>query len=129
MSAQSLEALALANQSRYARAALRAWVKEPADAIVSRHRLADIIGDPDGLPDCLRTLMLEDFLLWGYRMYPRHRRGCYELADTHAGRLLGALTVRQRSVIADGLRMPAVQLEEEAHMHAWQRRQNQRAAA
>lgn len=125
---QHLRALDLANKIRFERAAVRLWVKEPADSIVSRHRLADLIDPDGGLKDCLGSLPLEEFLLWGYKLYPRVRQGCYELADVSPARELRALTLRQRRIIANALRMPGAQLEEARHLHEWQRRRRGVAA-
>jgi hypothetical protein len=119
---QHLQALNLANQIRIERSTVRAWVKEPADKVVSRHRLADLIDPDGGLKDCLGSMSLEAFLMWGYRIYPCVRRGCYELADANPNRELRKLTLRQRRIIANALRMPAAQLEEARHLHEWQRR-------
>lgn len=125
---QHMQALNLANEIRFERAAVRAWIKEPGDAIVSRHRLADLLTEAP-LRTCLRTLLLEDFLMWGFRLQATRRQGCYELADANAGRMLGALSDRQRNVIAGALRMPSVELEEARKMREWQRRQDAKRLA
>lgn len=120
---QHLQALDQANETRLRRSALKAWVKEPGDQIVSRNRLADLITAYTGpVEPALRSLMLEDFLMWGYRMYPSRRNACYALAECTPHRKLGDLTDRQRRLVANTLLMPAAQLDEAVKLHDWQRR-------
>lgn len=107
---QHLQALQLANRARFERAELRAWVKEPAETVESRERLAAILDGP--LPDCLRTLMLEDFMRWGWKLIPARRRAVCRLAGCSDTRTLGQLTDRQRDVIARALRLSTFDLEQ-----------------
>lgn len=112
---QHMEALDLGNRIRTERAALRRWVKEPGESVESRERLAAVLDGP--LPDCLRTLLLEDFLMWGWKLLPSRRKACFRLAGCSAVKTLGELTDRQRDVVAGALRLSVFDLGQARDSH------------
>lgn len=120
---QHLEALDKGNRIRLERAALREWVREPADPTASRERLASIVDEP--IPENLASLQLEKFLRWGWKMVPSRISGVYRLAECTGFKALGDLTDRQRVIVARALRASSADLETAKGEHEfarWMRR-------
>ena len=118
---QHMQALAKANRLRLERAALREWVREPADSIVSRHRLASILDTDGPVSPCVARMPVEEFLRLGWNLQYSRVTGCCELAQCQPYRELGRLTDRQRRVIAGALRMGGEEFREARHMHSFER--------
>lgn len=101
---QCMRALAHANEIRLARADRRSEIVAIRDRDESLTALAAIVADPDGIPDYLRTVTVQEFIEWAHRLGPylagRYARAC----SISPFRELGLLTERQRGVLARALR-------------------------
>jgi hypothetical protein len=95
MAGQPTDALRKANEARTLRSDLRRRIA--ADEACA----AAVIGDP--IPWWLDRLPLGDFLRWPFKMEPQTLRSILAEAQVSEGRLLGVLTERQRSILAEAL--------------------------
>lgn len=116
---QHLQAMGLANEVRHERHDIRAWVKEPADSYESSLRLAALLEGP--VTPGLRNLAIGEFLRWGRRSQPTRRTCAIRFAGCTELRTIGALTERQRTIIARALRMPFEELRAARDLHEFER--------
>ena len=95
MSAQAMEALALANEVRYARAKLKKRIA--ADP----HVIFEVLDDP---PACVQSAGVEEILRALPRFGPSRVKFLLLGAQVSSFMSMGGLTVRQRALLANCLR-------------------------
>lgn len=118
---QHLDALAVATEVNSQRAAARRRIAAIRDLEAGQRALAEVLDAP--VPHHLRTLNVEAFLHWAYRMHP-DRAGSYLAAVPVSPYCpLGKLTDRQRLALAAALRVPVNLLD------AWRLRDRLRRLA
>lgn len=93
---QHMDALAVANQRRYAIAALRARLGERHSLGVSAVRLARLMEDP---PRAVENVQVWQLLSWGWRFGPHQASRVLRRAGVNPSRRMRQLTDRQRDVI------------------------------
>lgn len=111
MTAQTFDALRLANEVRYDRAALRATIRDTAGHGIGQHdrgrlALADAV---ERNPMCLHNARLWDVLGWPPKTHAAvKRRVMRHIGVRYDYRTVGELTDRQRTLLVSVLRSPAL---------------------
>jgi hypothetical protein len=103
---QRMDALRVANETRFARAELRRHLGS-LDRLEGREIVADIL-DAEQPPEFLRTIEIGNLLRYPQFMGRRAAFVVCYAAGVAMSRQLHSLTERQRSIIADELRRPAI---------------------
>jgi hypothetical protein len=105
---QHMTALAEANACRKARSSLRHQVHDTRSLSGGCGELAEVLAD--GAPSCMASMRVEEALRWLWhhgRSIDRFIDETLELVGCSEWKLVGDLTVRQRSILVNVLRYEA----------------------